>query len=297
MTVRPQNTGCRATSVCSRRRTALFPSQTLPSPAPSTASVRSSATLPHPRARSLRPGSNKEETVRRYVEERLAVVNRRYVKKHGNPEPGDQVVGYKTFAELCKDLHGVIDVLWLSGTPSIQIPFLLNIASDFTQWIDSFPPSPRAAFSVLKKLDHCFASLLSGRDIETKATLPGFENGMRAGMSTTDMVRCRSSVEQTRLAVVEVLSREPDDDSKDDETEVDDSETNTTMGNDIGIDDTTGLARDDDDDDDYDDDDSIYMDAARVYEHTIVQLGVKLGDVFGPAAPGASDNTLCSAAS
>lgn len=117
---------------------------------------------------------------------------------------------------------------------------------------------------------------------------------MRAGMSTTDMVRCRSSAEQTRLAVVEVLSREPDDGSKDDETEVDDSETNTTMGNDIGIDDTTGLARDGDDDDD---DDSIYMDAARVYEHTIVQLGVKLGDVFGPAAPGASDNTLCSAAS
>ncbi|TQN73557.1 hypothetical protein CSHISOI_01933, partial [Colletotrichum shisoi] len=165
----------------------FFPSQTLPSPAPSTASVRSSAALPHPRARSLRPGSNKEETVRRYVEERLAVVNRRYVKKYGNPEPGDQVVGYKAFAELCKDLHGVIDILWLSGTPSIQIPFLLNIASDFTQWIDSFPPSPRAAFSILKKLDHCFASLLAGRDIETKATLPGFENGMRAGMSTTDM--------------------------------------------------------------------------------------------------------------
>lgn len=94
----------------------FFPSQTLPSPAPSSSSTRSSAGLPHPRAKSLRPGSSKEDTVRRYVGERLAVVNRRFVKKHGNPEPGDDVVGYKTFAELCKDVHGVIDVLWLSAT-------------------------------------------------------------------------------------------------------------------------------------------------------------------------------------
>ncbi|KZL67999.1 meiotic recombination protein DMC1 [Colletotrichum tofieldiae] len=265
----------------------FFPSQTLPSPAPSSASARSSAALPHPRARSLRPGSNKEETVRRYVEERLAIVNRRYVKKHGNPEPGDQVVGYKTFAELCKDLHGVIDILWLSGTPSIQIPFLLNIASDFTQWIDAFPPSPKATFSVLKKLDHCFASILTGRDMETNDTLPGFENGMRAGMSTTDMVRCRSSVEQTRLVIVEVLSKEPDEG---DEMEEDENETDATRGNDTEYEDASGSVWDEDDD-------GFYMDAARVYEHTIVQLGEKLGDVFGPAVPGASDNTLCSAGS
>ncbi|GKT60813.1 meiotic recombination protein DMC1 [Colletotrichum tofieldiae] len=254
----------------------FFPSQTLPSPAPSSASARSSAALPHPRARSLRPGSNKEETVRRYVEERLAIVNRRYVKKHGNPEPGDQVVGYKTFAELCKDLHGVIDILWLSGTPS-----------DFTQWIDAFPPSPKATFSVLKKLDHCFASILTGRDMETNDTLPGFENGMRAGMSTTDMVRCRSSVEQTRLVIVEVLSKEPDEG---DETEEDENETDATRGNDTEYEDASGSVWDEDDD-------GFYMDAARVYEHTIVQLGEKLGDVFGPAVPGASDNTLCSAGS
>ncbi|KAK1971419.1 hypothetical protein LY78DRAFT_676845 [Colletotrichum sublineola] len=263
----------------------FFPSQTLPSPAPSSTSARPSALLPHPRARSLRPGSNKEETVRRYVEERLAIVNRRYVKKHGNPEPGDQVVGYKTFAELCKDLHSVIDVLWLSGTPSIQIPFLLNIASDFTQWIDAFPPSPKATFSILKKLDHCFASILTGRDIETKDTLPGFENGMRAGMSTTDMVRCRSSVEQTRLVIVEVLSKEPDED---DETEETESETDDTMGNDTEDDDAVDSVWDGDDD-------GFYLDAARVYENTIVQLGERLGDVFGPAVPGASNNTLCSA--
>ncbi|EFQ28413.1 meiotic recombination protein DMC1 [Colletotrichum graminicola] len=264
----------------------FFPSQTLPSPAPSSTSARPSALLPHPRARSLRPGSNKEETVRRYVEERLAMINRRYVKKHGNPEPGDQVVGYKTFAELCNDLHGVVDVLWLSGTPSIQIPFLLNIASDFTQWIDAFPSSPKATFSILKKLDHCFASILTGRDIETKDTLPGFENGMRAGMSTTDMVRCRSSVEQTRLVIVEVLSKKPDEDDEMEETE---SETDVTMDNNTENDDAVDPVWDGDDD-------GFYLDATRVYELTIVQLGERLGDVFGPAVPGASNNALCSAA-
>ncbi|KAK1654804.1 meiotic recombination protein DMC1 [Colletotrichum phormii] len=259
----------------------FFPSQSLPSPAPSSASARSNAALPHPRARSLRPGSNKEETVRRYVEERLAIVNRRYVKKHGNAEPGDEVIGYKSFTELCKDIHNVIDVLWLSGTPSIQIPFFLNIASDFTQWIDAFTPAPKATFSVLKKLDHCFASLLTGRDIETKETLPGFENGMRAGMSTTDMVRCRSSVEQTRLVIVEVLTKEPDgdDDMEDDETDA---------NSDTELEDAMDTTWDEDED-------SLYMDAARVYEHTIVRLGEKLGDVFGPAVPGASNDTICSA--
>ncbi|KAF9882418.1 meiotic recombination protein dmc1 [Colletotrichum karsti] len=222
----------------------FFPSQTLPSPAPSTSSARSNAALPHPRAKSLRPGSSKEDTVRR-------------------DESGDDIIGYKSFAELCKDLHSVIDVLWLSATPSLQIPFLLKIASDFTQWIDAFPPSPKATFSVLTKLDHCFASLLSGRDIDTKEPLPGFENGMRAGMTTTDMVRCRSSVEQTRLVIVEVLSKEPEED--DDEVEEMDTETEEEV---------FGSAWDEDDD-------RLYMDVARVYEHTIVQLGEKLGDVFG----------------
>lgn len=94
----------------------FFPSQTLPSPSPSTVSSRSGVQLPHPRSKSLQPGSNKEDTVRRYVEERLAIVARRYVKKHGDQAVEDDVVGYRNFTELCKDLHSVIDVLWLSAT-------------------------------------------------------------------------------------------------------------------------------------------------------------------------------------
>ena len=90
----------------------------LPSPAPSSASTQAGPGLPHPRAHALRAGSLKEDMVRKYVEARLLHISRRYVKKFGIPEPGDDVVGYKTMGELCKDVESVIKVLWLSGSRS-----------------------------------------------------------------------------------------------------------------------------------------------------------------------------------
>jgi hypothetical protein len=55
--------------------------------------------------------------VRRYVEDRLTYVSRRYVRKFaGEEETGDGLVGYKTFGEVCRDLDGIVNVLWLSGT-------------------------------------------------------------------------------------------------------------------------------------------------------------------------------------
>lgn len=94
----------------------FIPQGGLPSPAPSSSSNRPGSSLPHPRGKSLQPGSNKEDLVRRYVEERLLSTSRRYVKKFGNPEVGDDVVGYKSFSEVCRDLDTVVNVLWLSGT-------------------------------------------------------------------------------------------------------------------------------------------------------------------------------------
>lgn len=99
----------------------FFPPGGLPSPAPSTSSTHSNAGLPHPRGKSLQPGSNKEDLVRRYVEERLLHISRRYVKKFGNPEPGDTIVGYKTFGEVCRDMDAVTNVLWLSGTRKFNL--------------------------------------------------------------------------------------------------------------------------------------------------------------------------------
>lgn len=155
----------------------------------------------------------------------------------------------------------------------LQIPFLLRIASDFTQYVRSFPPSPKASFAFLKKLDHCFASLLSGQDIVTQETLPGFENGLRAGMTTTDMVRCRSLVEQSRVLMVEILSgpEQDYDDEDDQEPQESDIEGNIDATN------ASGWGEDDEEEE------KLHLDAARIYENTIVQLGERLGDALGNA--------------
>lgn len=153
-----------------------------------------------------------------------------------------------------------------------------------TQYIRSFPPAPRATFSLLGKLDHCFASLLSGQDVDTLEPLPEFENGLRAGMTVTDMVRCRSLVEQTRFLVVEVMSGEADEE---DESEDEDAQDDVSEPDGRGQGHQTSWDMDQE---------RLHMDAARIYEKTIVQLGSKLGDplttesvpdedVFSPTEP------------
>lgn len=94
----------------------FMPPTGLLSPTPSTASSRAAAALPHPRRVALNPGSSKEDMVRRYVEDKLLNVSRRYVKKFGEPDPADEVVGFTNFTEVAKELDGIVNVLWLSGT-------------------------------------------------------------------------------------------------------------------------------------------------------------------------------------
>ena len=156
---------------------------------------------------------------------------------------------------------------------SLQIPFLLNVASEFTRYIISFPPSAAATFSILRKLDHVFASLLSGRDAETNEDLPGFENGLRCGMTTTDMVRCKGIVEQTRVVIVDVMTQEPEDLAHDEVvSDMDGGDISTADESEAGNENEA--------------EDELFMDVARVYEKTIVQLGERLGHVLVPLGSG-----------
>lgn len=130
-------------------------------------------------------------------------------------------------------------------------------------------------------MDHCFASLLSGSDIQSDEALPGFENGPRAGMTVTDMVRCRSLVEQTRVLMVEVLSGTPEDeeengDAEDDEEDDDDEYNGDDTDSDYPQDAPRRAATLQDMDDDL-----LHLDAARIYQHTIVKLNERLGDPLG----------------
>ncbi|KAH6842342.1 hypothetical protein B0I37DRAFT_381711 [Chaetomium sp. MPI-CAGE-AT-0009] len=253
-----------------------------PSPAPTTTTQSTSATsplaapadwgrprrpdLPHPRSRPFRPGSAKENLARDLISDTMADINRWFVKRAGtapsNNDPGYQPgddEGYKSIDSLCRDLDPVIHLVWRSGTPSLQIPSLLSISSEFNTWMLGFPPSPDHIFPLLRKLDHCFASLLSGEDIVTHEPLPGFENGLRSGMSPTDMVRCRSTALNARTVVMAVLGR------------MEKQEAGGGEG-DSGVDDD-----DHDGGDDSRDLDADYMDAAQVYEYTLVKLGETVG--------------------
>ncbi|GAW13064.1 hypothetical protein ANO14919_024420 [Xylariales sp. No.14919] len=192
----------------------LPPQTSLPSPTPSTASSRVAALLPHPRSKPLVPGSKKEDYARDYVARRLLHISRRYVKKFGIPDPADEVTGYESMEEVCRDLEEVVDVLWFSGTPSLQVPYLLNVALALNTYLPSFPPAPRPTFLFLRKMDHCFASLLVGYDVKTKEPLPGFsstvDNSIKMRFSRTDMVRCKSLADETRMIVAMVMSGELD---------------------------------------------------------------------------------------
>lgn len=128
-------------------------------------------------------------------------------------------------------------------------------------------------FPAFRKLDFCFASLISGQDIETSETLPGFENGVRGVMTKTHMVRCKSIVEQTRVLVVELMNQqrapqmdmdEDDPEGADTETELEtDTEVNDSAAEDGGFVDPNWE----------DEDEDLYMDVARLYERTLIQLG------------------------
>ncbi|KAI1463912.1 uncharacterized protein F4812DRAFT_226608 [Daldinia caldariorum] len=212
----------------------------LPSPAPSTASNQAAARLPRPRSKPLARGSRKEDYARNYVSDRLLHISRRYVKKHGIPDPADEVKGYKDMDELCKDMEDVVDVLWFSGTPSLQIPYLLNVALAFNTYLPSFPPSPAPTFALLKKLDHCFASLLIGRDIKSGDSLPGFQGNGR-GLTRTDMVRCKSLVDETRMLVAMIMSGEPGVGMYADASDNDDELARPPTRQNIGVSPSTGL--------------------------------------------------------
>ncbi|KAI9055524.1 hypothetical protein LZ554_000472 [Drepanopeziza brunnea f. sp. 'monogermtubi'] len=229
----------------------------LPSPSPSTVSTAPPSNLPHPRRNPLKAGSAKEDALRRYADRRLLVVGRRYAKKFLPLEAGDEVKGYEGFGEVAKDLGELIDVLWLSGTPSLQIPYLLNVALAVTSYITAFPFSPKATFVLLGKLDHVFSSLLKGEDCVSGEILPGFSGGMRAGLSLTHMVRCKGLVEATRVLVVDVMGRSGKIETEGEDEDEDDAGTGADWE----------------------------MEAARVYEMTIMRLGESLGEGF--AVPGA----------
>lgn len=245
-------------------------------PASSIASSNANAVLPHPRELPLRPGGSKEGTFIRYVDQQLLHIQRRYAKRTtpsaNNPladvdrEKADtwgDVRGYASMKEACKDFEELMGVVWVSGTPSLQVPYLINIALLVQGVVQGMPPSPRTLFRLLGKLDFAFASLLQGRDVESGERLPGF---VGRGVSGTEKVRIRSLVERTRLDVMESFKRGEFEDEPVEESGVD---SDTEMEGDL-------VLEGDDHEQRTEEDESFDMQIARVYDRTMVELGDSL---------------------
>jgi len=118
---------------------------------------------------------------------------------------------------------------------------------------------------LLRKLDYAFYSLLRGVDAETETPLPDFHG--RNKLSTTEKVRVRGVVERTRVVVVEVAGEaDGTDGGVATETDGDITEEDYDVDDDDAMDDRVveGIHG------------SWEMEVARVYEKTIVELGMAL---------------------
>ena len=154
--------------------------------------------LPMSRKYPLKPGSQKEIALINYIDDRILRITRRYAKKFSNStSDADDTKGYVTFDEVLRDIDAVFQVVWISGTPTLQIPYLLSLAGLFCSYMPAFPFTP-SIFGLVKKLDEAFVHLLKSS--------PAYLTNSPYQVSTTDKVRIKSLAEETRVFAVEVAS-------------------------------------------------------------------------------------------
>ncbi|KAH7394590.1 hypothetical protein BKA66DRAFT_410704 [Pyrenochaeta sp. MPI-SDFR-AT-0127] len=249
-------------------------------PASSAATSQHPSPLPQPRKHALKPGGPKESELIRYLDHGVnkvqKLVDNRVTSRHVQRVAGKEE-GYSAFWEVASDLDGLIDVVWVSGSPNLQIPYLLNLAVLTAEFLPLFSTSTRstqATFRLLSKLDYAFSSLLTGSDTASGETLPGFEHGRI--VSTTDKVRLKGIVDRTRLTVVRVTSEESvvgDDGGIDEPMDID-TELDAGSGERQG---TVIFEGFEDNDVDEEDNDWEERNIGSVYERTIGELGDVLG--------------------
>ncbi|CAO2658041.1 Nn.00g073010.m01.CDS01 [Neocucurbitaria sp. VM-36] len=253
----------------------------LPTPPASSATLSQHASpLPQPRRHPLKPGGPRESELIRYLDHAVNCIQKRVDNRITNrrvkPAPGEEE-GYRAFWEVAKDLDGIVDVVWVSGSPNLQVPYLLNLAVLTVEYLPLFAASTHSAqvtFRLLSKLDYAFTSLLIGNDTATGESLPGFESGRR--VSTTEKVRLKGIVDRTRLTVVRVMSGESEVGDEGDVGGRMDNDPNDD-GEPDGRNSTVTFEGFEDNGEDEGDDDWEERNIASVYEKTIGELGDVLG--------------------
>ncbi|KAF2627643.1 hypothetical protein BU25DRAFT_410784 [Macroventuria anomochaeta] len=253
-------------------------------PASSVAASHHPSPLPQPRKHPLQPGGTKESELIRYLDHGVNQIQKRVdnrVTNRKTPALLGQEEGYRAFWEVAKDLDDLVDVVWVSGSPNLQIPYLLNLAVltvDFLPQFHNTSRSTQATFRLLSKLDYAFSSLLTGHDSSSGETLPGFEAGR--SVATTDKVRLKGIVDRTRLTVVRVLSGESVVGEDEETTEGEAMDTDTDGAYRVGTradHDTVTFEGFEHNEDEEEDEDWEERNIGSIYEKTIGELGDVLG--------------------
>jgi hypothetical protein len=95
----------------------------LPTPPASSATAsQHPSPLPQPRRRPLQPGGTKESELIRYLDHGVNQIQKRVDNRVTNrkEKPAiDQADGYRAFWEVAKDLDGLVDVVWVSGSRTL----------------------------------------------------------------------------------------------------------------------------------------------------------------------------------
>ncbi|KAL1304331.1 hypothetical protein AAFC00_000732 [Neodothiora populina] len=271
-----------------------------PPPSSTTSSaLHNNSALPQPRRSPLKSGGTKESSFIRFVDQKILHIQRRFAKRDraleqnvGRVKEVDEdgrliqemsetttpatalseewydVPGYASFGEAATEVEELINVTWVSGTPSLQVPYLISLALLTSSMIPAFPASPKPLFRLLGKLDHAFASLIQQRDIDTGDPLPGFS--MRRGVSGTEKVRIKSLVERTRVCVVDVMSK--GEFEEDDYLSAADESAQSDLDGDLVLEGPDELDLEEElESEDWE------MYVARVYDKTLVELGDSMG--------------------
>ncbi|KAJ5632172.1 hypothetical protein N7490_008511 [Penicillium lividum] len=220
--------------------------------------------LPEQRAAPLRPGSAEETQLRGRLSTGIERINYRHMKAEmgmDGTNTDDSEKRFKSFADLAREVGLLVDTLWASSTPSIQVEGLITLAGITEMALPTYKFDPESTLTLLHKFDSVFAALCTGKHPVTNAPIPGAVDG-RPLVTQTQKVRIRSLAETTRYKIFSCL--EESDSSFGD---------GNANGNGVGNGNQNGNGQDYDDEEDLDVPMQPWlMEAAKVYDQTLMLL-------------------------
>ncbi|KAJ5108709.1 hypothetical protein N7456_005384 [Penicillium angulare] len=221
--------------------------------------------LPEQRAEPIRPGSEEETQLRGRLSTGMERINYRHMKSQMGMDESGSGSGvraserqFESFGELAAEVGGLVDILWASASPSIQVEGLISLAGLIEMTLPTYMFDPEATLNILHKFDVVFAALCTGLHPTTHHRLPGMV-GDRPLVTQTQKVRIRSLAEGTRTRIFSCLNESESNDKNgyiDRDGKVDESEENS----DIEDDDANVSAQ------------PWMMEAANVYDKTLMLL-------------------------